>query len=78
MNKPRNLVAGVVPLDRCLAAMSSYLRMASRRVASTDVRFSSAALWMAATWFLIFSAYSAFFFSSFSCSHRRQRMPISH
>jgi hypothetical protein len=25
-------------------------------------------LWIAATWFLIFSAYSAFFLSSFSCN----------
>jgi hypothetical protein len=45
-------------------------RISSQRLASTDARFSSASLWMAAAWFLIFSAYSAFFFSSFSCHSR--------
>ena len=63
----RNFFFGVVPVARCFAAVSWHLIISCCRLASTDALSSSATLWIVAIRFLIFSAYSAFFFSSFSC-----------
>lgn len=58
---------GAWPVARNFAAISSALSISSPRLASTMALFSSACLWTSATLFLIFSAYSAFFFCIFSC-----------
>ena len=56
---------GTLPVARCLAVVST-LRSSSPRIALTAALFSSACLWIKATLFFIFSAYSAFCFSNCS------------
>jgi hypothetical protein len=57
---------GAVPVVRYFAAISSASTISSPRKAMAVALFSSACLWMIAFLFFIFSAYSAFFFSSSS------------
>lgn len=55
---------GVVPVALYLAAIPSTFRSSAPRMASISALFSSACLRIKATLFLIFSPYSAFFFSN--------------
>lgn len=59
---------GALPVARYFAAVSSALRRSSPCLASIIALFSSAALWIRASLFFIFSTYCAFFFSNFSCT----------